>query len=147
MLVGRLRPVARISFWNELEFATFTGTGAESVELPAASRARAVNVCAPFETVRVSHASAYGGAASSTPALTPSTRNCTPATPMSSLASAVTFTMSRHLRVARGRGDRNRRGCRVAGASGDGGVHVRLDLGRVSVPGCRCGRRRCDRCD
>ena len=42
MLVGRLRPVARISFWNELEFATFTGTGAESVELPAASRARAV---------------------------------------------------------------------------------------------------------
>ena len=94
MFVGRLKPVARTSFWNELAFATFTGTGAESVELPAASRARAVNVCAPFETVRVSHANAYGGAASSTPALTPSTRNCTPATPMLSLAFAVTLTMS-----------------------------------------------------
>ena len=55
--VGRLKPVARTSFWNELELVTLTGTGAETVELPAASRARAVSVCAPFATARVSQAS------------------------------------------------------------------------------------------
>jgi hypothetical protein len=37
--------------------ATLTVTGADVVTLPAASRARAVNVCAPFETERVSQAS------------------------------------------------------------------------------------------
>ena len=55
MLVGRLNPVASTSFWKELVFATLTVTGADNVELPAASRARAVNVCAPFGTARVSH--------------------------------------------------------------------------------------------
>ena len=102
MFVGRLKPVARTSFWNELAFATFTGTGAESVELPAASRARAVKVCAPFATVRVSHAKAYGAAASSTPVFTPSTRNCTPTTPTLSIALAVTFTMSLTCALAAG---------------------------------------------
>ena len=67
MLVGRLKPVARTSFWNELAFATFTGTGADRVELPAASRARAVNVCAPFATVGYPTPDAYGEAVSSTP--------------------------------------------------------------------------------
>ena len=97
-----VEPVARTSFWNELVFATFTGTGAERVELPAASRARAVNVCAPFATVRESHANAYGEAVSSTPALTPSTRNCTPTMPTLSLAIAVTFRMSLTCALAAG---------------------------------------------
>src|SRR4051812_42816434 len=60
MFVGRVNPVARISFWNDPVFATFTDTAADNVESPATSRARAVNVCAPFATVRVSHAKAYG---------------------------------------------------------------------------------------
>ena len=45
MLVGRLKPVARISFWNELALVTFTGTAADSVELPDAS-APARSTCA-----------------------------------------------------------------------------------------------------
>ena len=60
MFVGRLNPVARTSFWKWFVFATLTVTGADVVGLPAASRARAVSVCAPFETVRVSQASPYG---------------------------------------------------------------------------------------
>ena len=64
------------------------------VELPAVSNARAVSVWAPFATVRVSHARAYGAVASWTPTSVPSTRNCTPATPTLSLALAMTFTMS-----------------------------------------------------
>ena len=56
-------------------FETLTVTAAESVELPAASRARAVRACAPFETPRESQASTYGAVVSSTPLLTPSTRN------------------------------------------------------------------------
>src|SRR5215213_5889399 len=58
MFVGRFKPVARTSLRNEFELTTFTGTAADSVELPLASRARAVTVCAPFGTVRVSHARA-----------------------------------------------------------------------------------------
>ena len=53
-------PWSRISFWNELAFATFTSTAADSLELPAVSTARARSVCAPFGTDRVSQASAYG---------------------------------------------------------------------------------------
>ena len=34
MAVGRLKPVARISFWKELVLATFTVTGADIVVLP-----------------------------------------------------------------------------------------------------------------
>ena len=86
MLVGRLKPVARTSFWKELVLATLTAIAADSAVLPAASRARAVKVCAPFGAVRVSHDSPYGAAVSSAPVLTPSTRNCTPATPTASPA-------------------------------------------------------------
>jgi hypothetical protein len=46
--VGRFKPVARISFWNELAFATLTSTPADRRVLPAASTARARSVCAPF---------------------------------------------------------------------------------------------------
>ena len=56
--VGRLKPVARTSFTNWLALATLTVIGAETVTLPAASRARAVSVCAPLLAVRVSHVSA-----------------------------------------------------------------------------------------
>ncbi len=94
MLVGRLKPVASTSFWKWFVFATLTVTGADVVRLPAASRARAVSVCAPFETVRVSQASPYGASKSSAPLATPSTKNCTPTTPTLSLASAMTLTMS-----------------------------------------------------
>ena len=62
MLVGRLNPVARTSFWKQFALATLTVTGTESVALPAASRARAVSVCGPFGTVRVSHVKAVGRA-------------------------------------------------------------------------------------
>ena len=78
MLVGRLKPVARTSFWKKFVLATFTVTGADTVVLPAASRARAVSVCAPFGTARVSHARPYGAVVSSAPVATPSTRNWTP---------------------------------------------------------------------
>ena len=56
--VGKLKLVARTSFWNWLVLVTLTVTPVESVELPTASRARAVNVCEPFVALRVSHASA-----------------------------------------------------------------------------------------
>ena len=56
--MGRLSPVARISFWNELVFETFTLTTDDSFVLPAVSVALAVSVCAPLGTLRVSHASA-----------------------------------------------------------------------------------------
>ncbi len=55
--VGSVKPVASTSFWKWLAFATLTVTGDDVVRLPAASRARAVSVCAPFETARVSQAS------------------------------------------------------------------------------------------
>src|SRR5438552_2838000 len=69
--VGSVKPVARISFWNELVLATLTATEAESLALPEASIARAVSVCAPLGTVRESHASAYGAVVSGTPVSTP----------------------------------------------------------------------------
>src|SRR5439155_909059 len=74
-------------------FATITVTAAENDVLPAASRARAVSVCeSPVEVV-VSHRTAYGGARSSLPSATPSRKNCTPATPTLSEASAATVTV------------------------------------------------------
>src|SRR5262245_61158507 len=57
--VGRLNPVARISFWKKVVLATETVTVAELVRFPAASRARATRVCDPLVTPRVSHVSAY----------------------------------------------------------------------------------------
>jgi hypothetical protein len=46
--------VASVSFTKELTFATFTATADDTVVFPPPSRAIAVSVCAPFETVRVS---------------------------------------------------------------------------------------------
>ena len=48
MLVGRLKPVARISFWKTLRVGDVDRDRRRTVVLPAASRARAVSVCAPF---------------------------------------------------------------------------------------------------
>src|SRR5262245_55216375 len=53
--VGRLNPVASISFRKLLTFETLTVTGADSVVLPLRSRASAVSVWAPLLAVRVSH--------------------------------------------------------------------------------------------
>ena len=71
-----------------------TAIGADVVVLPAASRARAVSVWAPFGTPRVSQLSPYGGDVSSTPDGCPSTRKRTPATPTLSFAVAVTCAIS-----------------------------------------------------
>ena len=68
---------------------TVTVTGAEVVRLPAASRATAVMVCEALLAVVVFHEIEYGAAVTSTP-LTPSSRNCTPATPTLSEALALT---------------------------------------------------------
>ena len=56
MLVGRLRPVARISFWKPVTFATLTVTELEVVAFPAASRALAASEWPPFAKLLVSHA-------------------------------------------------------------------------------------------
>src|SRR5205807_1799558 len=71
--------------------AMLPGTAAEVVRLPAASRATAVSVCEPLLAVVVFQETEYGAAASSTPRLAPSSRNCTPTTPTSSEALAVTL--------------------------------------------------------
>src|SRR5437773_1118566 len=65
--------------------------GSEVVRLPAASRATAVSVCEPLLAVVVFQETEYGAAASSTPRLAPSSRNCTPTTPTLSEALAVTL--------------------------------------------------------
>src|SRR6185295_5099126 len=70
---------------------TVTATDADAV-LPAASRAIAVSVWLAFEAVVVFHATEYGATTSSAPRLTPSTLNCTPATPTLSEAEAETVT-------------------------------------------------------
>src|SRR5262245_59824166 len=93
-VVGRSKPVARISFWKWSVFATLTITGAEVVVLPDVSVARAVSVCAPLPTVRLSQFSPYGAVVSSAPVACPSTKNLTLATPALSLAFAATATMS-----------------------------------------------------
>ena len=49
--------------------------------LPAASRATAVRLCAPFETLPDGQLTEYGAVVSSAPRLPPSTLNCTPTTP------------------------------------------------------------------
>src|SRR5262245_5633463 len=63
------------------------------VVLPAASRALALSTCRPFDEVVVSQVMPYGDVVSSAPRGAPSRRNCTPATPTSSFALAVTFTL------------------------------------------------------
>src|SRR5687768_17289260 len=80
-----------------------TDVVAEVVELPAASRAVAVNTWEPLAAVAVFHGSEYGAVVSSAPRLTPSSLNCTPATPALSDALAVTVVVPR--RLAPGVGD------------------------------------------
>ena len=79
MLVGRLKPGR--------EHLVLEGVGvgdvhrrrrAESVVLPAASRARAVSVCAPFGEVRVSQTARTATSCPRRRVATPSTKNCTP---------------------------------------------------------------------
>ena len=69
-------------------------TGADTVVLPEVSRARAVSVCAPLGTPRVSQGSRRARPCPPAPADVPSTKNCTPATPTLSAALAVMVTMS-----------------------------------------------------
>src|SRR5512134_2809935 len=73
-------------------FPTVTTTAVVPT-LFAASRASAVTVCGPSLTSVVSHTTSYGGTRSSAPRFTPSTLNCTPTTPTSSLAVAVISTV------------------------------------------------------
>src|SRR5688500_1717242 len=72
-----------------LSLLTVTVTGAEVVRLPAASRATAVSVCEPLVAVVVFQGAEYGAVVTSLPA-TPSKKNCTPVTAVSSAALAVT---------------------------------------------------------
>src|SRR5206468_11907739 len=72
---------------------TVTATADEVVTLPAASRATAVSVWPPRLAVAASQLIEYGAVVSSAPRLTPSSLNCTPATPTSSLALAWTSTV------------------------------------------------------
>src|SRR5262245_44407403 len=66
---------------------------ADVVVLPAASRATAVITCAPLLAVSVSQLREYETVVSSVPTLTPSTRNCPPATPTLSLDVAASVTV------------------------------------------------------
>src|SRR5262249_18496592 len=77
---------------SPVELLTVTLVGDEVVVFPAASRARAVKVCAPLVVDVVAHEIVYGAIESSAPSGMPSSRNWTPATPTLSLASAVTLT-------------------------------------------------------
>src|SRR3989344_3073981 len=67
---------------------TTTATGKEVAVFPAASRATAVTVWAPFDTGAVSQDIEYGLAVSSLPILAPSILNWTPVTPVASEAVA-----------------------------------------------------------
>jgi hypothetical protein len=73
---------------------TVTVNAADVRELPAASRATAVNVWLPFDADVVFHAAEYGLIVSSAPAFTPSTLNCTPMTRTLSDALAVIVTVA-----------------------------------------------------
>src|SRR4029077_1585009 len=71
-------------------FDTVTVRPAEGAEFPAASRAMADRVWLPLLAPVVFHDTEYGAVVSSAPRLTPSSLNCTPATPTLSLALAFT---------------------------------------------------------
>src|SRR5262245_29705874 len=72
---------------------TVTVTPPEVDWLPAASRARAVIVCAPLVAPVVFHEREYGVVRSSAPRTTPSNKNCTPTTPTLSAALADSVTV------------------------------------------------------
>src|SRR5207247_1930314 len=73
--------------------STVTLTAPEGAVFPAASRATAVRLCVALVAVVVVHETAYGAAVTSAPRLTPSSLNCTPTTPMLSVALAETVTV------------------------------------------------------
>src|SRR5437016_3756970 len=70
-------------------------TAPEMAVLPAASRATAVRVWAPLAARTVFHDMMYGAVVTSSPRLLPSTLNCTPATPTSSVALAERVILSK----------------------------------------------------
>ena len=114
--------------------ATLTVTGAESVVLPAASRARAVSVCAPFGTVarvprkRVRARRVLGSGVDAVD----EELHAGDADVVGRVGGDVDDVV--HLRVGRGRGDRDRRRRRVGRRRRPSGVrHVGLDLGGVSA--------------
>ena len=74
--------------------ATVTARAADVVELPAASRARAVSWWFPLAVAVVSQDVAYGAVVSSALSGAPSSRNCTPTTPTLSAALAPTATVA-----------------------------------------------------
>ena len=129
MAVGRLKPVARTSFWKKLVLATFTVTGAESVAVaggvagPRRQRVRAVRRRArvPGEPVR-----GRGVLGAGRDAVDEELDACD---------ADVVARVGRHvhdvahLRAGRGRGDRDGRRGRVAGlAAAHARRHVGLDL-------------------
>ena len=73
--------------------ATVTFTAADVAAFPAMSTAKAVKACAPVTTLAVFHEIEYGDVVSAAPMFTPSTRNCTLATPDESDAVAVSVTV------------------------------------------------------
>src|SRR5439155_16121785 len=85
-------PLAGVKLVIVGAFTTVTLTAVEVAVLPAASRAKAVRVCAPALAVVVSQETEYGVAVSSAPRFTPSSLNCTPTTPTLSVAVAETVT-------------------------------------------------------
>src|SRR5438876_7059513 len=74
-------------------FITVTLIAAEVAVFPAASRATAVSVCTALLAVVVFHERVYGAVVTSAPRFTPSSLNCTPTTPTSSVAFAETVTV------------------------------------------------------
>ena len=76
----------------EDEEARVTCTGSDDVILPAASRAMAVNVYCPGATPVVAQDTAKGAVVSSAPRCAPLSWNCTPTTPILSVAVAVSVT-------------------------------------------------------
>ena len=70
-----------------------TLTGPEVERMPSESRATAVRVCHPSAAVVVAQVTEYGAVVVSAPRLTPSSWNCTPATPNGEPAFAVTVTV------------------------------------------------------
>jgi hypothetical protein len=87
--VGEVIPTVGGAVSGGGAFDTVTVTGAEILELPAASRATAVMLCAPLLAIAVFQEAEYGAVVSSAPKLTPSILNCTPMTPTLSEALAV----------------------------------------------------------
>src|SRR3989441_8483447 len=75
-----------------VSFATVTLTAAAVAVFPAASRATAVKLCAPFAAKVVFHETEKGAVVTSTPKLAPSSLNCTATTPTLSAALAETVT-------------------------------------------------------